>query len=303
MRTATASSTLALATLVGLAGVARADVQHTGDALDDLFDPRTIAVGEAGRAQANGAAAIGLNPSGMVFDHELAFEGDYGYRVSDGASIVTASACDSTSALLGCFYYHYTGADPDTGNIGTHSSLQMGGATFALPLGQNFAIGTGLKYYHFSTDDPAETSAASFALDAGATFHLTNTFAVGGAGYNLVGPSTELPRAFGGGVMFRPVQMLALSFDSRWLAYQGDHSARFGGGAQLFLSAQGGQLGIPIAGGVLHDDDLHVTYLSGGLGIKMAGYGVDVTARFSVDGPSDTEIIASLRLFPAKMSQ
>jgi hypothetical protein len=57
-------------------------------------------------------------------------------------------------------------------------------------------------------------------------------------------------------------------------------------------------MGIPITAGVLHDNDLGVTYLSGGLGLTTMGFGIDVAARFAVDGPNDTEILASLRFWP-----
>jgi len=287
-----------------LAGRARADVPHLGDALDDLLDPRAVAVGEAERGMATGESSIGLNPSGVAFNHELALEGDYGYRLADGASLINASACDSTNAVPGCFYYHYTGADPSEGvGPATHSALHVFGTTLAYPISPMIAVGTGLKYYHFSSDDTDQSSVSGFGLDAGITLHISNMISIGGAGYNLIDPSVELPRAFGGGIVARPIQMLALSFDSRWLAYQGDHSARYGGGAQLFVSGSGGQIGVPISAGVLHDNDLGVTYLSGGLGVTTMGFGIDVTARFAVDGSSDTEILAALRLWPVPRGQ
>lgn len=287
------------------AGTASADVLHLGDALDDLIDPRSVAMGEAGRGLATGEASIGLNPSGAAFNHELAVEVDYGYRLDDHASIVNASACDSTNAVPGCFYYHYTGASPDSiVGTDTHSGLHVFGTTLSYPITPNVALGTGLKYYHFDTDDIAQTGGTpsatidNFAFDAGLTAHLGSMLSVGATGYNLIGPSTEMPRALGGGVYLKPVQMLTLAFDSRWLIFQGDRSARYGGGANLMLSSGSGQMGVPITAGVLHDNDTHVTYLSGGLGFTTMGFGIDVTARFAVDGPSDTEILAALRLWP-----
>jgi hypothetical protein len=301
-----ASTVIVLGTV---AGTARADVPHTGNALDDLIDPRSVAMGEAGRGTATGESSIGLNPSGAASNHELAVEVDYGYRLSDSASLVTASACDSTNAVPGCFYYHYTGASPDSiPGTHTHSGLHVFGSTLSYPLTPNVAFGTGLKYYHFDSDDLAETGGMpsttvdSFAFDAGLTAHLGSMLSIGAAGYNLIGPSAEMPRALGGGIYVRPVSMLTLAFDSRWLIFNGDHSARYGGGVNLMLSPSGGQMGVPISGGVLHDDDLGVTYLSGGLGLTTMGFGLDVTARFAVDGPKDTEILASLRLWPVSRS-
>jgi hypothetical protein len=293
----------ALIVLGTLAGTARADLPHLGDALSDLIDPRSMAMGEAGRGMATGEASVGLNPSGVAFNHEFAIEADYGYRASDGASLVNASACDSTNAVPGCFYYHYTGASPDSTGAESHSGLHVFGTTLSYPITPNVAFGTGLKYYHFDTDDLGETASSGFALDAGATAHFGSMLSIGATGYNLIGPSLEMPRALGGGVYVKPISMLTLAFDSRWLIYQGDHSARYGGGANLMLAGSSGQIGFPISVGVLHDDENNndltpVTYLSGGLGLTTMGYGIDVTARFAVDGPSDTEILASLRLWP-----
>jgi len=287
------------------AGTASADTLHLDHALDDLLDPRSIAIGEAGRGMATGESSIGLNPSGAAFNHELAVEVDYGYRLDDHASLVNASACDSTNAVPGCFYYHYTGASPDSiAGMDTHSGLHVFGSTLSYPITPNVAIGTGLKYYHFDSNDFAQTAGQpsvtidNFAFDAGLTAHLGSMLSIGGAGYNLIGPSAEMPRALGGGIYLKPVQMLTLAFDSRWLIYQGDRSARYGGGVNLMLSPSGGQMGIPLSAGVLHDNDTHVTYLSGGLGLTTMGFGLDVTARFAVDGPADTEILAALRLWP-----
>src|SRR5687768_3927660 len=89
-------------------GVAHAEP----DSLDDLLGPREMAVGEAMRASATGATAIGLNPAGLPLNRELVFEGGYGYRASDTASLIGVSACDSTNAVPGCFFYSYAGSNP-----------------------------------------------------------------------------------------------------------------------------------------------------------------------------------------------
>ncbi len=291
------------------AGTARADVPHLGDASSDLLDPRSTAMGDSGIAFATGEASIGLNPSGVALNHELAMEVDYGYRLSDSASIVNASACDSTNAVPGCFYYHYTGAAPDSTGTESHSGLHVFGTTLSYPITPNVAVGTGLKYYHFDTDDLNEAAVGNFAFDAGATIKLGSIASIGGTGYNLVGPSVEMPRAIGGGISLRPISLLMLSFDSRWLLYNSDRSARYGGGASFMISAPGGQLGVPLSVGVLRVDpstlgaigtqpNPGVTSLTGGIGLTTMSFGLDVSAKFSVDGPNDTEILASIRLWP-----
>ena len=94
MRLAMSSVILATALL----GSAHAD----GDALEDMLGPREIALGEALRGAATGGSAIGLNPAGIPLTRELVFEGGYGYRFSDQASLIGVSACDSTAGAPGC---------------------------------------------------------------------------------------------------------------------------------------------------------------------------------------------------------
>src|ERR1044071_1055967 len=92
----------ATAILGSLIGSAHAE----GDALVDTLGPREIAVGEAMRGAATGASAASLNPAGLPLNRELVFEGGYGYRLDDQASLFGVSACDSTSAVLRCLYFH-----------------------------------------------------------------------------------------------------------------------------------------------------------------------------------------------------
>ena len=111
------------------------------------------------------------------------------------------------------------------------------------------------------------------------------------------------PRAAGGGIIIHAASILAFSFDSRWKLDNGDHSARYGGGAELFLRASSGQLGIPLRIGALRDNDLGETYLSGGLGLSTMKFRIDVAARKAVSGPNDTTFIASMRLYGPQQGQ
>jgi len=101
-------------------------------------------------------------------------------------------------------------------------------------------------------------------------------------------------------VLARPVPQLTASFDARW-RLQGDKTARYGGGLEYFFSGQNGQNGYPIRAGVLHDNGLGATYISGGLGLASIKYGIDVTARKQVKGGDETMIIASMRFFGPRL--
>lgn len=269
-----------------------------GDSLVDSLGPREIAVGEAMRGGATGATAIGLNPAGLPLNHELVFEGGYGYRASDQANLVGISACDSTNVLPGCFYYDYAGSNPELAGMSVKRSTHVFGSSVAYPISQGFSLGTSAKYFDHSTNVMGEADESGFTFDAGMNYRVANTISFGVAGYNLVGTtSAEFPRAAGGGVYARPAQLLALSFDARWKLLDGDHSARYGGGAEFFFRNDDGQVGIPLRAGILHDSGLGKTYLSGGLGLAGMKYSLDVGGRFAVDGGRERMIIASLRFY------
>src|ERR1043165_1694007 len=87
---------------VSLVGSLISTAHADGDALVDNLGPREVAVGEALRASATGASAIGMNPAGLPLNRELVFEGGYGWRGTDDATLIGVSACDSTNAAPGC---------------------------------------------------------------------------------------------------------------------------------------------------------------------------------------------------------
>lgn len=274
-----------------------------GDALVDTLGPREIAVGEAMRGAATGASAIGLNPAGLPLNRELVFEGGYGYRLSDQASLVGVSACDSTSAIPGCFYYSYAGSSPELGDMTLSRRTHMAGTSLAYPLSPRVFLGSSLKYFNFDSDVMSETKASGFNWDLGMTVRVSDLVSVGATGYNLYGAdSPEFPRAVGGGLLARPLPAFALSFDARWKLDGDDHSARYGGGAELFLRPGNGQSGFPIRAGALRDNGLDATYLSAGLGYATMKLAVDVAARFAVSGPEATLFIASLRFFGPRLA-
>lgn len=295
MRLLTCASVVLATALVGSA---HAD----GDSLTDMLGPREIALGEALRGAATDSSAIALNPAGLPLARDLVFSGGYGYRMSDQASLVGVSACDATANMPGCFYYDYAGSNPDLSGMSLHRHTHIAGTVLAYPITPRVFIGAGLKYFHFTSDVMNESSASGFNWDVGATLRLTDLVNVGVAGYNLWGAeSPEFPRAVGGGFFAHPVPMLSVSFDARWKLAGSDHSARYGGGAELFFSTHNGQTGFPIRLGALHDTGLGATYLSAGLGIASMKYSLDVAARRSISGPDDTLFIASMSFFGPRL--
>lgn len=274
------------------------------DSLDDQLGPREIAVGEAMRAGATGATAIGLNPAGLPLNRELVFEGGYGYRASDSGSLFGVSACDSTNAVPGCFFYSYAGSNPELGDLGgmdPRRTTHIVGSSLSKQITPRVLVGSTTKYFRHNSNVMDESDASGFSFDLGATVRLTEMINLGLVGQNLFGTedSVHFPTTLGGGVLARPMPTLAISFDSRWKTDDGG-GARYGGGAELFL--RGGSMGFPIRVGALHDTGLGSTYVSGGLGIADIKWGIDVAARREVKGGNETLVIASMRVFGPRMA-
>src|SRR6185295_18621638 len=110
------------------------------------------------RGGATGAASVGLNPAGVALNRELVFEGGYGYRASDSASLIGASACDSTNAMPGCFFYGYAGSNPDASGMTLHRSTHVGGVSLSRVITPRLLFGATTKYFRFNSEMPGETN-------------------------------------------------------------------------------------------------------------------------------------------------
>jgi hypothetical protein len=285
------------ATALAPAAAARADA----DSLNDSLGPREVALGEGARAGASGAMAVTLNPAGLPLTRELVFEGSYGYRPDDHASLVGLSACDSTNAVPGCFYYHYAGMSPEVSGMSLGRRTHVVGATLSRAMSPRVNIGVGMKYFDFESDSMAETDASGFNWDVGATARLTDIVNIGAVGYNLLGTeSPEFPRAAAGGVQLRPGQGLTIGFDALWNLDTDGKTGRYGGGGEYFVSTQGGKIGYPLRLGAVHDVATG-TYVTGGLGISTVKLGFDVGARKQVADGDELLVTASLRVFGPRL--
>jgi len=273
----------------------------SADALEDQLGPREIAVGEAMRGGATGATAIGLNPAGLPLNRELVFEGGYAYRASDSASLIGVSACDSTNLMPGCFFYGYSGSSPELEGMSGTRRTHVGGIALSRQFLPRVLIGSTTKYYDFESTMTGEEDASGFAFDLGATVRLTQLINLGVSAQNLwASDETEqFPRAFGGGLLARPVPSLALSFDMRW-NLDGDSAARYGGGIEWFIRSK--QNGYPLRAGAIRDNALGATYVTGGLGMATMKFGIDIGARRQVKNGDETVVLASMRFFGPRLT-
>jgi hypothetical protein len=270
-------------------------------ALDNMLGPREIGVGEAMRGGATGSTAIGLNPAGLPLNRELVFEGGYGYRPVDSASLIGVSACDSTNLMPGCFFYNYAGAEPVIGGMTGTRRMHVGGLALSRQFVPRVMVGLTTKYYDFESTMIGEKNASGFATDLGAVVRVTSMINFGIAVQNVYAQekSTQFPRTVGGGLLARPMGALALSFDARW-KLDGETAARYGGGLEYFLKAR--QNGFPIRLGALHDNEFDTTYVSAGLGMASMKWGLDVGGRRQVKGGDEMMVIASMRFFGPRMT-
>jgi len=272
---------------------ARADA----DGLTDSLGAREIAVGDAMRAGATGSSARS-NPAGLPLTSELVFEGGYGYRGIDSTSVVQVSACDSTNAAPGCFYYDYVTSSPDVGGMALSRKAHVVGGTLSRMITPRVFIGAGVKYYRFSSEMPGDANAKGFTYDLGATVRLTDMINLGVVGYNLIGDrSPQFPRGFAVGAQARPMASLTASFDALWNLDHEGKDGRYGGGLEYFVTSSGGQMGYPIRLGGVYDTPTDATYITAGLGLATLKMGFDVGGRRQVKGGDEMMIVASLRFF------
>lgn len=294
MRTTPLVAAGALVVAAAAAGSARADA----DSLVEDQGARELALGGAMRAGATGALATTLNPAGLPLSQDLVFEGAYGYRPVDNASVLQLSACDSTNDAPGCFYYHYLTASPTLDGMDEHRHSHTFGFTMSKMILPHILIGGTAKYFSYTSDVMGESDSSGFNWDVGATIKLNEYVNLAIVGYDLWGKqSTQFPRAVATGAMLRPVPQFTMAFDALWNLDATGKSGRYGGGAEYFVSTNGGQMGYPLRVGAVHDVALAGTYLTGGLGITGLKVGFDVGARKQVDGGNELVVTASLRLF------
>jgi hypothetical protein len=282
-----------------LAAAAAAPAHADTEALSVGLGPREIAVGEARRADASGALAFTLNPAGLPLTRELVFEGGYGYRDSDGASVATASACDSTVAAPGCFYYQYVSASPVVDGTDHHRRAHVFGATLSRRLAPLVTVGIGSKYFDYNSD-LEEGDSDGFSFDAGLMVQPHSLFNLAVVGYNVIGDdSPQFPRGVGGGVAFHAGPSVGISLDGVWNLDlpDGDSTGRYGGGLEYFVSSGDRQTGYPLRVGAVYDNHLGGTFVTAGVGLASVKLGIDVGGRFQVDGGDEVAIVGSLRIF------
>lgn len=295
---------LSSACLLVLSSFSRADA----DSLTDHLGPRELAVGESMRASAVGSLSTVLNPAGLALNSQLVFEGSFGYRDQDSASIASVSACDSTTPVAGCFYYHYLSSEPSLTGMDEKRRLHEGGITASRRISSNLLLGTNTHFFDYNSNVVGEEDVRGYSIDAGLIFQPAPTLSIAGVGYNLIGTDVaRYPRAVGTGVSLRPGQgSLGLSMDAVWNldADKGQRAGRYGGGGEYFLGGGQSGAGYPLRAGGVYDAGTDAGYVTLGLGYANSQIGLDIGGRKQVSGDGDELIIsAGLRFIGATPQQ
>lgn len=268
------------------------------DSLTDSLGPRAVGLGEALRAAAVGAAATRLNPAGISLVRSYSIETSVGLRPEDDATVAQAAICDSVTSRVGaCVYYDYFGAEPTGGERRLHEV----GLSLAMPLGERLSLGVTHKYVDYeesgSAASPMDGTTSGYKLDAGIVLKASTMLNIGVVGYNLVGDDEEqFPRGVGGGLALYPMPTLMVAADARWnLA---SDTARFGVGAEWFLSPENAGHGFPLRAGYVYDELGGASYATAGIGYVTPRIALDAGARKQVAGNGDElMLLIGLRLF------
>jgi hypothetical protein len=268
----------------------------------DYLGPRELALGEAMRASASGAMATTLNPAGLGLNNQLAFEGSYGYMSRDATRLVAVSACDSTVPVPGCFYYRYFKNEPDLVGTSHRRRVHEFGISLARALHRAVILGTTTKWYDDNTDLPEQSDSSGLAFDAGTIVRLSQAIRVAAVGHNLLATdSAQYPRSLAAGLALQPLPALVLGVDGAWAlegVEEGDSNGRYGAGAEYFLQGGGsGHMGFPLRAGFVRDVGRDASYLTGGLGLVSAQFGIDLSVRKQLGDGDEIMWQAGLKIF------
>ena len=324
------SRSIALAnTIFALAGLAEfIAFEGRARAVEDFTTPRSLAMGEALRADASGSLGPLLNPAAMVFKRAYSLEAVYGFRVQDTGSNLLASIVDSvTSRVAAGLYYAYVHGSPHLSIGGTAADVTREGhetgLSLALPIGEKFSFGVTTKYMHITTTaalptfDPktgmpgtqtvtldSTTSAAAadgFTMDVGAGLRLGESFNIGLVGYNLIPlRSREAPVGLGTGLAYKYLTVftaaldLVVDFNKYKDRGTGNDlvTVRLGGGLEYLAGGK-----VALRAGAFYDQGRPGAFVSGGIAYVGTSFAIDLGYRQQAKGGVESTLIAGVRVF------
>ncbi|HET9451153.1 MAG TPA: hypothetical protein VFO83_09740 [Aggregicoccus sp.] len=248
-------------------GVSGAQQASNADAIRELGQARSYAMGGAYRALGLGAEAVLGNPAalGLWRTYRIEGTGSYDTAVKDGVGSIAVT--DAASSMLAAgFSYHYLSLRPEAGRrSGHHTVLGL-----ALPLSQSVFLGASTRYLVLRGNDSLNAA----AVDAGLLVRLGQSFVTGVSAHNLVGTDTIFLERYYSAHAGYLAGLFTLATDVR-ADFTGERTRwNYGAGLEYILAEA-----IPVRVGYSYDTFDRGSELGTGIGIMSEGGGVDFSYK------------------------
>jgi opacity protein-like surface antigen len=240
----------------------------TVDAIRNLGQARSFAMGGAYRALGLGAEAVLGNPAslGLWRTYRIEATGAYDTAVKDGLASVSVMDAAS-SAIAAGFSYHYLSLRPDAGRFAGHHTV-LG---LALPLSPNFFIGGSGRYLALSGINASNAANADFGM----LVRVGQGFMAGVSAHNVFGSSSPFLQRYYSAHAGYVAGLFTVATDVR-ADFDEDTSTRwnYGAGLEYILGEA-----IPVRVGYAYDTATRDSELGVGAGIMTEGGGLDLAYK------------------------
>jgi hypothetical protein len=255
----------------------------------DLVGARGLAL-SAYRGMASGNDGIFLNPAAIAARRRYSVELQYLFGQAGSfrdAHLFGASVVDSQLSSVAA------GASATRLLAGETQGWVVDVAT-AGAIARGFLVGVATKYLSLDADE----NASGFTTDAGLFWEVTPMFALGVAGYNLVGvgDAEQAPRGMGAGISAGSETSVRLAADWRgdFERRDGELTHAFAAGVEVLLGRM-----FPLRAGFLADRTRDGKFWSAGAGVvSNAGIALDLGYRQEVSFPEHRAIAVGLKWYP-----
>lgn len=283
-----------LATLLGSAGLAHADVT------DPFFGARAVAMGGAHRALGTSNDTILLNPAGMSLLRRYSVDVDYGFEGRDSLSRIHVSALDSKTGPVAASMA-YTYVRDEGGPVG--ANLHQFASATSYALNPSVALGFNLKHARgdYTPRDAEKREVSMFTSDLGLLMTLGEGVRAGATYHNFVrADAAGLARpSVGVGLAWGWDQLsLAGDLDIDLRASQRGELSYFAG-AEYFVGGQ-----FPLRAGYAarrYEDTSGASafenLVSGGAGWIQQGGALEVGYQQSLTRQRNWQIVGALKFF------
>ena len=247
--------------------VSGAQQASNADAIRELGQARSYAMGGAYRALGLGAEAVLGNPAslGLWRTYRIEATGSYDTAVKDGIGSIAVT--DAASSILAAgFSYHYLSLRPATGRRNGHHTV-LG---LALPLSQSVFLGASTRYLVLRGPD----SLSAAAVDAGLLFRVGQALVAGVSAHNLVGSDTAYLTRYYSAHAGYVAGLFTLATDVR-ADFTGERTRwSYGAGLEYILGEA-----LPVRVGYGYDTLNRSSELGVGAGIMTEGGGLDLSYK------------------------